>query len=468
MEANMQQSTTHILSVFDDIFNEETCYQLAKQHQFIQRNSSKIRGHEFVKALVLPAQGSLEDSLNDICTRMRQFNPDADISAPALAQRINKTSAARFMKTIFEKILQSAREKFEKQDPSLEGLLKSFNNIFIQDSTIFEINKKLSRYFPGTKRGGKKGGNSCKAQVKIDLIQNFATGKIEDVQIYEGKRPDQSLSDKIIRKLKAGDLVLRDLGYFKIEVFKTIMSVGAFFISRFPSHVKVYLNQEDSKSVSLGEYLNKHYKNQSMIDLTVWISDERMKVRLIAYRMPKDVVKERLRKTNKSAKEMGRKTSKQKLALLEFSIFISNIPKDVIAGEMIGTIYRLRWEVELIFKRWKSQLKLDILEGICLHRIQCLLWSRLSLVIIIAHITAGFFNSATAMCKGEISPTKVIQYLLKHGCLSQAIANQTLKEFESRMLRDIPKKLMKDKRIRTTMRQRVNEFEPYYGWCCAA
>src|SRR5262245_58569144 len=208
----MQQSTSPILSILDDILNNESCYQLAKQHKFIQRDSSKIRGHEFVKALVLPTQGSLEDSLNDICARMRQFNPDADISASALAQRINKTSAARFMKHIFGKVLQTAREKFEKQNPSLEGPLKTFNNIFIQDSTVFEINKKLSQYFPGTKRGGKKGGNTCKSQVKIDLIQNFATGKIEEVQIYEGKRPDQSLSDKIIGKLNKGDLVLRDLG----------------------------------------------------------------------------------------------------------------------------------------------------------------------------------------------------------------------------------------------------------------
>lgn len=395
----MQHSTSDILSICNDIFNPEICHQLARQSGFIQRSSSKIKGHEFVKALVLPIQGSVEDSLNDICIRMSQFNPDTDISAPALVQRINKASSSKFMKIIFEKILQNSREKFKKESPKNGDSLNSFNNIFIQDSTVFEINKHLSRYFPGTKRGGKKGGNSCKSQVKIDLIQNFATGKIEDVQIYEGKRPDQALSDKIITRLHIGDLVFRDLGYFKIEVFKTIMSVGAFFISRFPSHVKVYLNPEDNKLTSLGDYLNRNYKNQSVIDLTVWISDERLKVRLIAYRMPKNTVKERLRKTNQSAKKMGRVTSKQKLALLEFSIFISNIPIDMITAERIGTIYRLRWEIELIFKTWKSQLRLDILEGISLYRIQCLLWSRLSLVILIADITAGFFNSAAAMCK---------------------------------------------------------------------
>jgi hypothetical protein len=468
MEANMQRCTSPILSILDDIFNEESCYQLAKLHKFIQRDSSKIRGHEFVKVLVLPSQGFLEDSLNGLCERMRDFNPEANITAPALAQRINKNSAVRFMRAIFERTLQNARGGFEKRHPSLKGALNNFKNVFIQDSTIFEINKKLSRFFPGTKRGGKKGRTSCKSQIKIDLIHNFASGQIVDAQIYEGKRPDQALSDKILRMLNAGDLVLRDLGYFKVEAFKTIAAVGAFFISRFPSHVKVYLNQNDDKPVSLAEHLNKKYKNFSVIDLTVWISEEKLEVRLIAYRTPKHIVKERLRRTNKSAKEMGRKTSKQKLALLDFSIFICNTPLDMISAEMIGTMYRLRWEIELIFKTWKSQLKLDVLAGICLQRIQCLLWSRLSTVIIVAHITARFFNAAIELCQGELSPTKLIHYLLRQGCLCQAIRHQKLEELETKMLQDISKRLIKDKRSRKTMRQRAIDSEPYYGWCDVA
>lgn len=467
MEANMQQSTTPILSIFDDILNNESCYQLARQHQFIQRNSSKIRGHEFVKALILPNQGLLEDSLNGLCERMRDFNPDADISASALAQRINTKSAERFMRAIFEKTLQNVREKLEKQHASLTGVLEHFNNVFIQDSTVFEINKKLSRFFPGTKRGGKKGGSSCRSQMKIDLIHNFATGQIADAQIYEGKLPDQALSGKIMSMLKAGDLVLRDLGYFKIEALKTIKTVGAYFLTRFPSHVKVYLNCDDEKPESLAGYLNKHYKNRSTIDLKVWISDERLEVRLIAYRVPREVVEERRRKANKSAKEMGRTLSNEKIALLDFSLFVCNIPVEMISSEVIGTIYRIRWEIELIFKSWKSQLKIDILKGVCLQRILCLIWSRLCMVIIVAHITACFLRVAKKLCSGELSRSKLISYLIRNGILCQAIRNQTLPQLERRMMQDITKRLIKDKRSRKTMLQRAIDSEEYYNWCCA-
>ena len=171
----MQHSTSSILSICNDIFNPNSCHQMACKHGFIQRKSSKILGPEFLKALIVPSTGCTTDSLNGLCARMAEFNPDANISASALAQRINTKAAVEFTMAAYEKMLTLTRKKMIQQDPSIENILIHFKNIYIQDSTIFEINKKLSRFFPGTKRGGKKGGSSCKSQMKIDLIHNLAT-----------------------------------------------------------------------------------------------------------------------------------------------------------------------------------------------------------------------------------------------------------------------------------------------------
>lgn len=465
MEANMQHSTSNILSICNDIFNPEFCHQLARQSGFIQRNSSKIKGHEFIKVLVVPSNGLSDDSLNGLCDRMGEINSEANISASALAQRINTKASVRFIRGCFERILQLTREKVEKQYSSLEGALTSFKNIYIQDSTVFEINKVLSKFFPGTKRGGKQGGTSCKSQMKIDLIHNFTTGKIEEAQIYEGKLPDQALAGKVESIVSEGDLIIRDLGYFKIESLKTIDKEKAFFLTRFPSHVKVYLKYSDKEPVDLATYLTKHYKTSSIINLKVWVSAERLEVRLVAYKMPERIVVERRRKAHKSAKERGRVLSKEKLALLNFSLFVSNIPIEMVSTEVMGTIYRLRWEIELIFKMWKSHLKIDVLRGLCLQRILCLIWSRLCMVILLAHITACFLNLAEKLCNGELSPTKLIMYLLRNDTLLKAIQTQTLQELENRMAKDMQKRLIKDKRSRATMRQRAITSESYYEWC---
>lgn len=460
----MQQSTSTILSICNDIFNPEICHQLARQSGFIQRSTSKINGHEFIKVLVVPSNGLSDDSLNGLCDRMRELNPEVNISASALAQRINTKASVRFVKLFFEMILQETRKRFERQYSSLEGSLKSFKNVYMQDSTIFEINKVLSKFFPGTKRGGKKGGSTCKSQMKIDLIHNFATGKIEQAEIYEGKRPDQALSGKIEAIVEEGDLVIRDLGYFKIKSLSSINKANAYFLTRFPSHVKVYLNFDDKEPVDFATYLDKHYRSASTIDLKVWISDERLEVRLVAYRISEEVVAERRRKAQKKAKEMGRTLSKEKLALLSFSIFATNIPVEIVSSDVIGTIYRLRWEVELIFKTWKSHLKIDVLRGLCLERILCLIWSRLCMVTLMAHITAGFLNLAHKLCKGELSPVKLIVHLLRNSTLLKAIQTRTQQELENRMIRDMSRRFIKDKRNRTTMRKRAITSEPYYEW----
>lgn len=467
LEANMQLSTSNILSIIDNNFKPDEIHAVARQTKFIQRSTSKIKGHEFVKALILPSNGICEESLNGLCERIREFNPTADLSAPALAQRINTISAVRFMKEVFTKLLNSVRESLEKQYTSLNGVLKVFNNILIQDSTVFELNKKLANVLPGTKRGGKKGGSSCLSQMKVDLIHNFTTGKIQDVRIYEGKRPDQALTSRIEQLISKNDLIIRDLGYFKISSLKMIEIAQAYFLTRFPSHVKVFLNPGDEEPVALAIHLNKYFKRKKVIDFPVWIGDERLKVRMVAYRIPKDIIAKRRRMTHKRAKEMGRITSQEKLALLDFSLFVTNIPSEMISEELIGTIYRIRWEIELIFRNWKSQLKFDFLQGICIYRIACLIYARLCTVLILAHITAGFMNLAKRLCEGELSPVKLIEYLFRNGNLSRAVQAQALEEFENKMAQDLPKRLLKDKRSRTTMRQRAIDSETYYEWCYA-
>lgn len=66
--------------------------------------------------------------------------------------------------------------------------------------------------------------------------------------------------------------------------------------------------------------------------------------------------------------------SKGKEFGINYSAFITNVPIEILSAEIIGTIYQLRWEIELIFKQWKSQLKMNVLEGINHNRIECLIW----------------------------------------------------------------------------------------------
>ncbi len=445
-----------IISFFEENLNEKICHDLCRKHKFIKRASKKIQGHEFIKAMIIPSQGLATDSLKGIAKRIQEFNVEADLSAQALNKRINDASAPCLMKGILGYIIGYIHEKAKKRCSKLDLALKHFNNVYLEDSTTAVLNEKLQDEFKGS------GGDSSKAQVKIDFIYELMKGAIIEASIHSANTPDQSLASRILDHLKADDLVIRDLGYFALRIILAISRAGAFFISRLPSNVNIYLNKEDKKPLELGKYLNKYHKGLNIIDLMVYLGQDKVPSRLVIYLLPKEVIEKRRRDANKRAKQTGRPISRNKQLYLQYSLFVTNISKDVLTSEQIGTIYRLRWEIELIFKRWKSQLEIDYLKGTHLNRIECLIWSRLCTVAIIEIIRGFIAKIVQKMFSQELSEAKLIQYLLRESQFRRAVATNKLENYLEDMLKDARRMLLKDKRRRRTMRERVFMHESYY------
>ncbi len=132
---------------------------------------------------------------------------------------------------------------------------------------------------------------------------------------------------------------------------------------------------------------------------------------LIAYRLPQEVVSERRRKARKSAQKKGRTPTKDYMAWLGFSFFITNVPDDIWTAEIPGTIYRIRWQIELIFKNWKSLLHIHVLRGFKPERIRCLIYGKL---IAAAFMTMGYrYATVAGLCihQREISFFKMIGWI---------------------------------------------------------
>jgi len=454
----MNHSAT-IVHFCDELLNEKTCYALARKYKFIERSTSKLKGYEFIQAMILPSKGLSTDSLQGISKRIREINPEADLSSQALCERINDRSSKELLKNVFAIILRYMHAKTIDCCPKLNKSLGHFNNILLEDSTVAKLNEKLQDKFVGTNRGG----TGAKSQIKIDLIYNLMKGVIVDAQIYSGSEPDQGLANRIIKYVQAGDLVIRDLGYFVLKSFKLIAELGAYFLSRFLPNVKIYINKDDKSPTDLGMYLRHHYQWHSIIDLgEVFLTDEKIPCRLVLYRQPKEIIEEKQREANKRAKATGRTMSRGKKICLQYAIFVTNAPKELIAPEIIGTIYRLRWEIELIFKRWKSQLEIDYLKGIHANRIECLVWSRLCSVVIIEIVSGYISRIAQKTFDREISHFKLIEYILRSSRFCRAVITNSLEKYLMEMEKDIPRMLLKDSRRRSTMRERVFSGEWYY------
>jgi len=94
------------------------------------------------------------------------------------------------------------------------------------------------------------------------------------------------------------------------------------------------------------------------VRLRVWIGGHLRVVdgRLIATRLPEDKVEEARARVRK---ELGAKCSEEALEMAAYVALVTTAPKSRLSAEQCLEAYRLRWQIELLFKRWKSLCHFD-------------------------------------------------------------------------------------------------------------
>ena len=259
------------------------------------------------------------------------------------------------------------------------GWFKLFKRILIKDSTKFDVSEKLADQLPGF------GGNASKAGVCIQYEFDIKSGEINDLTINPANRPDTKDTLDTITKVREGDLIIRDLGYSILSFFIAIHEIEAYFISRLNVNIVVYQKIEN-KLIELDFGNIYQYMTECKIerlDKQVYIGKEdKFPVRLIIELMPIEIVNKRLEKVNAYNKKKGFQTSDNFKVRSHFNLFITNITEDVLEPAVISKIYKLRWQVELIFKSWKSTFGIDNNNEMKYDRLICLLNVRLLLIII--------------------------------------------------------------------------------------
>lgn len=448
------QDLETILTKFEEFVSPNFCNDLARKCRLVQRSTSQLQGYEFAKAMMVPNAFLEAETLNSLAVRMQNINKNCNLSASALAQRINSKESEAFMKACFGKVLKDTIRK------NLIGLselqnLSGFNRVLIEDSTRAELHEKLSPYFKGS------GGVASKASVKIDYTFDYLSENIVDINFFSGNKPDQSLGGRIISILEKDDLVIRDLGYFVIKKFQEINEKGAYYISRWKVNEDVYESKEATAPLDLAKFLNKHMW-KGVVDIEVFVGKERQPVRLVACLLSEEAINKRQREANRSAKRHGTTISKKKSNLLKYSIFITNVPVTMLSSIAIMATYRARWRVELIFKQWKSCLNIHVFKGYNKERFLCFLYGRLIMILLLGCIFPPLMLYARGIGR-ELSCYKLTNYLIADHRFAIALHEGKIDQFVEKLLKDIPRRLCMDKRKRLSLRDNVRMSNSYYN-----
>jgi IS4 transposase len=170
---------------------------------------------------------------------------------------------------------------------------------------------------------------------------------------------DQKAGETLDRiPVVAGEIRLADRAYVQPDRMARLIEAGADLVIRAGWKSARWLDGEGNV-VDLVAELKASVRG--LIDRPIWIKRKRgapLALRLVAVKKPAEAAAVARRKARRGAQQGGHQLSQQTLDAADWVILITSLkPKDFATADVLA-LYRLRWRIELAFKRLKSLIGL--------------------------------------------------------------------------------------------------------------
>jgi hypothetical protein len=288
----------------------------------------------------------------------------ADVTPQAVEQR-HSPKLVRFLESLFRRASQLVFGSHR----ALAPLLRRFTSVTVLDSSTITLPDSQHEQFAGCGGSHGRGSAAMKLQTELDL----RSGAVQ-VSVEAGRSADGTSPRQLVRR-GVGALRITDLGYFSLAVFATLGRWGEYFLSRLQFGTSVHL----AAGVELDVLRWLGRQAGPWIDQAVVLGKEQpLPCRLIAWRVPPEQAARRRQKVREELRrKKGREPSVQRLAWCDWTLLITNVPEELLTAAEAVVLYRARWQVELLFKRWKSQDRVAVLSGATQVRQMVRVWARL-------------------------------------------------------------------------------------------
>lgn len=340
-----------------------------------RKRVSKIDPFEFLVSLIF---GQLSASRQTLSSQAQTLTEP--VTRQAVAQRFNVRTVA-YVQAAFARILAQT-VGWSATHPQAEALRANFAALYLLDSTAFDCPETLTDLFPAC------GGAGSAANVKILVRYELITGRLEPLHVLAGKRSDQGQALAAATLLKTNQLQLQDKGFYDSKAWQAATRQGAFLLMPLPHSLTLWLSpgaDQPEALLDLAAELNASPENQvTWAGLLVGKKKHRAgPLRLVAFRLSPEAADRRRRSLRESMRHQGRTPSVTALRLAGWLLLLTNAPEAKLPAAMMSYVYRLRWQVELIFRQAKSVLRLDKTESADPHRVQSEIWARLICTVLL-------------------------------------------------------------------------------------
>jgi Transposase DDE domain len=159
-----------------------------------------------------------------------------------------------------------------------------------------------------------------------------------------------------------GDLVMGDRVYARPGGLHHIAEAGGEYLVR-AGRRSLRLTDVDHRPLDLATVLDRSDRDGSC-DLDVFVLDgsgERKPLpsRLVLIKKPPEAAERARKRALRESQRGGHKNDPLSLRCAEHLMLVTSLDREKAGAEQLGGLYRLRWRIELAFKRLKSLLSLD-------------------------------------------------------------------------------------------------------------
>jgi hypothetical protein len=358
------------------LFGRKEAEKHAKETGFVRR-VRKLMPYALVLALVSCLGCGKADWLADI-HRAHNKLTKSKIEYKPFHNQLRKPGFAKWLRALLETAVLKLTMPILEAVPASK--LCAFEDILIHDGSSFAVKASLRKTFAGRFK------KVSPAAVELHVTMSGLENTPHVIQLAADKESERHFlpePESIAHRLLLGDRALQDKAYF----IKVDGADGVFIIRGTKNIKPTVLEARTEAGVRArhlryleGGRLSWHRLPRESVDLEIEWRDSKKKD--LVYRGRLVVIY-----------KPGRRNKK------EYTYLHTNLKREDFTFEDVGNLYRFRWQIELMFKEWKSNSNLHAFDTGIEAIAEGLIWASLLVAVLKRSIT----HAAELVSKVELS-----------------------------------------------------------------
>lgn len=200
------------------------------------------------------------------------------------------------------------------------------------------------------------------------------------------------------------DVFVADRGFCRFGCFDHVAKGDGYSCIRWNSR-SLPLYNEDGSSFDVNSFLKSMQREGMCAEDTVYIQGnrpgEKLKCRICAIKKNEDAAAQARKELRQNSSRRGTTPTALTIMVCDFIILITTLPDDAFSLREVLELYRIRWQVELVFKRFKSILKIGAIPKYSEESTEAWIYGKMFVALLIERLSSRL---------GAFSPWRAVVY----------------------------------------------------------